>query len=216
MDRAKVISFDVEGTLVTPQFSRAIWDEAIPALYARKKGLGLEQAKALIQQEYELVGEQRIEWYDIGFWFRHFGLENFPGLLSSQRHQIALYPEVEGVLSTLRESHKLVIVSSSTREFLDLLLEGIRDYFVGIFSSISDYKELKTADFYLKVCERLKVKPEEMAHIGDNWELDFAIPRQVGIQAFYLDREGKRRDYRAVKDLKEFLAKFTLSHQGRG
>ncbi|GAI48816.1 unnamed protein product, partial [marine sediment metagenome] len=33
MKQIELISFDAEGTVVTPDFSEAIWHEAIPALY---------------------------------------------------------------------------------------------------------------------------------------------------------------------------------------
>jgi len=33
----KIISFDVEGTLVSPDFSQAVWYEGIPALYSQRK-----------------------------------------------------------------------------------------------------------------------------------------------------------------------------------
>ena len=50
MKEIEVISFDAEGTVVTPDFSQAIWHEAIPAIYARKKGFDLAQAKKCIYE----------------------------------------------------------------------------------------------------------------------------------------------------------------------
>ncbi|GAH62950.1 unnamed protein product, partial [marine sediment metagenome] len=41
MNQIEVVSFDAEGTLVTPDFSQAVWHEAIPAIYAQKKGIEL-------------------------------------------------------------------------------------------------------------------------------------------------------------------------------
>lgn len=207
MEKIKVVSFDAEGTLVTPEFTQAIWHEEIPALYARNKGLSLEQAKDFIRQEYDSIGEQRMEWYDIKYWFRRFGLSDYHHLLHSQKHRISIYSEVEEVLSTLNQTYKLIVVSNSTNEFLDVLLEGIRSHFTRIFSSISDYRGLKTTDFYLKVCQIMQIGPEEMAHVGDLWESDFVIPRKVGVKAFYLDRNGYRQGNEVVKDLAHFQRK---------
>ena len=207
MNKIKVVSFDAEGTLVTPQFSQAVWNEGIPALYAVDRGIGLEQAKALVEQEYQRVGEQRMEWYDIKYWFRYFGLGDYQELLYSYKCQASLYPEVEEVLFSLSRSYRLIIVSNSAREFLDILLEGVREHFIGIFSSISDFGGLKTANFYLKVCQAMQVKPEEMVHIGDNREFDFLVPQRAGIRAFYLDRNGESRGWEVVKDLKDFQKK---------
>ena len=207
MDKVKVVSFDAEGTLVTPYFSQAIWHEEIPALYAQNRGISFEQAKKFVQHEYELVGEQRIEWYDIKYWFRRFGLGDYRQLLHSQKHRISLYSEVEEVLLALSQTYKLIVVSNSTNEFLEVLLEEIRNHFAKVFSSISDYRGMKTMDFYLKVCQAMQVEPEEMAHVGDSWNLDLVIPGKVGIKAFYLDRDGESQGGEVVKDLAQFQRK---------
>jgi len=62
MKQIELISFDAEGTVVTPDFSQAIWHETIPALYAQKKGLDLAQAKRHVAEEYGKIGDQRLEW----------------------------------------------------------------------------------------------------------------------------------------------------------
>jgi FMN phosphatase YigB (HAD superfamily) len=77
MDNIKVISFDLEGTLVTPNFSQAVWHEGIPSLYANQKGISFVEAKAIVLREYQAVGDQRKEWYDIKYWFSHFGLGDY-------------------------------------------------------------------------------------------------------------------------------------------
>jgi hypothetical protein len=69
MRQIELISFDAEGTVVTPDFSQTIWHEAIPALYAQRKGLDLAQAKKCVYEEYDKIGDQRLEWYDIEYWF---------------------------------------------------------------------------------------------------------------------------------------------------
>jgi putative hydrolase of the HAD superfamily len=204
MDKVKIVSFDAEGTLVTPYFTQAIWHEEIPTLYAQNNGISFEQAKAFVQQEYNLIGEQRMEWYDIKFWFGRFGLSNYRQLLHSQKHRISVYPEVEEVLFALSQTYELIVISNSSTEFLDVLLEGIRDHFTRIFSSISNYEGLKTADFYLNVCQAMGVEPEEMAHVGDLWNSDLVIPRRIGIKAFYLDRNGGRQGSEVVRDLTHF------------
>ena len=60
MKRIELISFDAEGTVVTPDFSQTIWHEAIPALYAQKQGLDFAQAKRQILKEYGRIGDQRL------------------------------------------------------------------------------------------------------------------------------------------------------------
>jgi putative hydrolase of the HAD superfamily len=207
MGKIKVVSFDAEGTLVTPDFSQVVWHEQIPTLYAQDRDITIEQAKEIVRGEYDLRGEHRMEWYDIKFWFDRFGLEGYDNLLYSQRHTISVYPEVSKVLQALKQKYELIIISNSSMEFLDLLLEGISDNFSRVFSSISHYRTLKTADFYLDVCGDMGIEPEEMAHVGDLWNPDLVIPSNVGINAFYLDRNREKQGNEVVYDLLHFQVK---------
>jgi len=191
MKQIELISFDAEGTVVTPDFSQAIWHEAIPALYAQKKGLDLAQAKKCIYEEYDKIGDQRLEWYDIEYWFRHLGLGSSGPLIQGCLDKIGYYPEVAEVLSFLASEYKLIVASGTPLELLHCLLQDIKPYFVRIFSSISHYRQLKSPDFYHKICEEMGVTPSQIIHVGDNWQFDFLNARQAGVNAFYLDRSGR-------------------------
>jgi len=187
----KVVSFDLEGTLVTPAFSLAVWYEGIPSLYATRNGISLEQARVKVQREYQEVGDQRLEWYDIKYWFHCFGLDGYQELLASCRDKVSYYPEAMSVLSSLGKVYSLILTTGTAKEFLPYLLPKIEGCFVRVFSSVSDYGQLKTPAFYLKVCEEMGVLPEEVAHVGDNWQFDFTMPRQIGVNALYLNRQGQ-------------------------
>ena len=191
MDKIEIISFDVEGTLVTTDYSYAIWFEAIPQRYASKNDLDFERAKVLVEEEYAKVGDQRLEWYDIHYWFNRFGLGSPESVMAECSGRVAYYPEVNDLLSLLSERYMLTVASGSPREFLIHLLEDIKNNFTKIFSSVSDYKQLKTPDFYREMCNVLQVNPEQVLHVGDNWQFDFLAPSEIGIKAFYLDRTGK-------------------------
>ena len=190
MKQIELISFDAEGTVVTPDFSQDIWHEAIPALYAQKKGLDLAQAKRHIAEEYGRIGDQRLEWYDIEYWFSYLGLGSSEPVIQSCLGKIGYYPEVTEVLSSLASEYKLIVASGTPLELLHCLLRDIKPYFVRIFSSVSHYRQLKSPDFYLKICEEMGVKPSQVIHVGDNWQFDFLNARQAGVNAFYLDRSG--------------------------
>ena len=191
MGMIKVVSFDLEGTLATPDFSLAVWYEGIPSLYAARNGISLEQAKVKVQREYQEVGDQRLEWYDIKYWFHCFGLDGYQELLASCQDKVSYYPEAMTVLSSLGKVYSLILTTGTAKEFLPYLLPKIEGCFVRVFSSVSDYGQLKTPAFYLKVCEEMGVSPEEVAHVGDNWQFDFTMPRQIGVNAFHLNREGQ-------------------------
>jgi len=191
MKQIELISFDAEGTVVTPDFSQAIWHEAIPALYAQKQGIDFAQAKRHIAEEYGRIGDQRLEWYDIEYWFSYLGLGSSELVIHSCLGKIAYYPEVTEVLSSLAHEYKLIVASGTPLELLHLLLRDVKPYFVRIFSSVSHYRQLKSPDFYLSICEEMGVEPSQVTHVGDNWQFDFLNARQAGVNALYLDRSGR-------------------------
>jgi len=209
MSEIKVVSFDAEGTLMTPDFSYAVWFEAIPERYAERNGIDFELARKTVEEEYRKVGDQRLEWYDVRYWFDKLGLGTPDSVMETCRSKVCYYPEVGEVLASLSGKYKLVIASGSTRDFLNHLLRDIEPYFTRVFSSLTDYKQLKTSEFYLRVCQAMGVQPERVVHVGDNLQFDFVAPREIGIQAFYLDRKQQsdgRNALTSLIQLKAYLA----------
>jgi HAD superfamily hydrolase (TIGR01549 family) len=190
MKRVEVISFDAEGTVVTPDFSQAIWHEAIPGLYARKHGLGIAEAKEHVYEEYQRIGDQRLEWYDIDYWFNYLELGSSEPVIRSCLDRVAHYPEVTRVISSLGQRYKLIVSSGTPRQLLRFLLQDLESHFVRVFSSVSHFGQLKNPDFYLRICDEMDVDPGQIVHVGDNWQFDVVNPSRVGIRGVYLDRSG--------------------------
>ena len=206
MKDIKIVSFDVEGTLVTTDFSYAIWFEAIPKKYAAKHKISLEQARQAVREEYEKIGDQRVEWYDINYWFHKFDLGSYKTAMEEYQQKVHYYPEVVQILSSLSSSYKLIATSGSPHEFLEHLLRDIRHFFYKVFSSISDFRQIKTIDFYKQLCMELDVTPEQILHIGDNWQFDFLNARETGLRAFFLDRDYINNKPGALANLDQLKA----------
>lgn len=209
MSEIQVISFDAEGTVVTPDFSQTIWHEAIPALFARKRGFDIAEAQRFVFEEYDKIGDQRLEWYDIKYWFSCLDLGSSEPVIRGCLGKIAYYPEVTQVLSSLANKYRLIIASGTPRELLHFLLQDIEPYFVRVFSSVSHYGQLKNPDFYLRICEEMGVRPSQVIHVGDSWQFDFMNSRQAGVNAFHLDRSGNNHG-ESLSDLTQ-LQQFLLS-----
>jgi putative hydrolase of the HAD superfamily len=187
-----IISFDVDGTLVNYDFVNSVWFEEIPKLVAEKEGISFNEALRKVKAAYNEVTEEKMEWYDIKYWVNRFELKiNWKKLLDKVKWKIKVYPEVLPTLEKLSKNYKLVINSNSPREFLDLELKetNLTKFFFKIFSSTSDFNQVrKSEDYYAKICFILSVKPENMLHIGDNWKFDFEVPSRIGIKTLFLDR----------------------------
>ena len=188
MKPIKVVSFDVEGTLVSHEFSEVLWHEAIPAKYAQKYGISTEEARKTTTEEFEKIGFQGMEWYDAGYWCRRFQLGDPEPIIQSCVDKISYYPEVSEVLSSLTGHFELTIASGVPLYLLAYILKDVEHYFTRVFSATSQYKQLKTPYFYSQVCKTMDVEPAQIVHVGDNWNTDFLNPREVGINAYYLDR----------------------------
>jgi len=211
MNKAQLISFDLDGTLVDFTYSSRVWEVGIPQLYAQKNAITLSEATTIVTTEYKRTGDASLEWYDIAYWFKHFDL---PGtgrqLMEKHRKKVRLYPEVKEVLGILRQHYELIVISNAAREFIDteVMETSIGDYFSRIFSATSDFEQVKkTPEFYKQICDTMGVLPAEMIHVGDHYEFDLVAPRQLGVEAYFLDRNGSEtRNNHTVKDLKEFVS----------
>jgi HAD superfamily hydrolase (TIGR01549 family) len=164
-----------------------------------------EQAQKAVMKEYEKVGDQRVEWYDIKYWFQKFDLGDYKPAMEQYQDRVHYFPEVRELLTSLDGKYKVIATSGSPKEFLHHLLRDIKPYFHRIFSSISDYKQVKTQEFYRRLCQELDVVPEQILHIGDNWQFDFNAPKDMGIQVLYLDRQGKDNHPSSLTDLTQLI-----------
>jgi putative hydrolase of the HAD superfamily len=206
MKDIQVISFDMEGTLIDHSFSIHIWEMDIPRLYAEKHDLDEETARNRIFKLYERIGENNILWYDVGYWFDRLGLEgDWRELPEHRREMCRVYPEVSGVLNRLTERYPLVVTSNTIREFLEVQLDCFEVSFDHVFSAPSDFGEVKKSrDFYQRICDVIGIKPEELLHVGDHYRFDYIAAKDLGVNAYYLDRSGNETGEDVVHNLEDF------------
>ena len=207
----KIISFDFDGTIVKPTFADAFWLEGVPHLYAKQHHVDLDTAKKYLLGEYEKIGDNRIEWYDPGYWFDRFKLRtDWKKMLLEFRENVEIYPEVPVVLNRLSKNYHLIISSNAKKEFIDVQLTQAKllDYFDRVFSSTSDFHTIKkVTDFYEMICKTMNITPQEMVHVGDHREFDVLSPQKLGIISYYLDRKKQESGVYVVSDLRQFEKK---------
>jgi putative hydrolase of the HAD superfamily len=214
----KVLSFDFDGTIMTHTFADAFWLEGVPRLYAKRHHASFEDATKFLFEEYEKIGDNRIEWYDPGYWFDRFDLQkDWKKMLVQYRRYAEVYPEVPQVLKRLSTRYKLIISSNAKKEFIDVQLNHTKlaGCFQRAFSSTSDFHTVKKVkDFYEMITTTLCITPAEIIHVGDHKDFDYQEPKRHGITAYYLDRDRTTKGAYVVHDLEEFEQKIDrLSEQ---
>ena len=212
MKKNKLISFDLDSTLVDPTYTTFVWEIGIPELYAKKYNINLSEATSIVIAEYARIGDSALEWYDINYWFKYFALPGkWENLLEVHRDKIRTFPEVKEVIKDLVQHYDLIVTSNAAREFVEVELKEtrIKDYFTRIFSATTDFGEVKkTPQFYERICEIMGKSPSNTIHVGDHYEFDYLVPKSIGIEAYYLDRDGKRpKDNQACGGLESFTVK---------
>lgn len=212
MNRAKIVSFDMDGTLTDNLFANSVWLQGVPELYSLKNQISFEEALNYVKCEYDKMGREKIEWYDLGYWLNKFEINmRLEQVLHSFADKIQVFEEVHEVLRKLKNrGYKLIIVTNARREFVDLEMgqTGTQRYFENVFSSPSDFRLTKNDPaVYEKVCSACEISPIDMIHVGDDPEFDFKVPKQIGIRSFLLDRTGKKTGPFIVSNLEEFAGK---------
>ena len=186
----KIISFDLDGTLVHGKYGDMVWNHGIPEEYALKYEMSFEEAKKLIRAQYEEVGEANIEWYHIEHWLNKFDLPvSAKTLLDRFESHIEPFPDTKEVLEALMETYTLIVASNAARIFVDkeLSYANLTSHFSHIISATSDYGMVKKeAGFYEKLCATLNASPDEIVHVGDHRVFDFEAPSRLGIDAYHI------------------------------
>ena len=200
----KIISFDVDGTLVDLEYNDLIWFKEIPELVAKKKKISFEGSLKLVQDEYTKLGEHNLNWYDINYWISYFGLEISPDkIFEKYELQVQIYPEVIPLLEELKKDFILIVTTAMPREFLIPKMKKLEKYFKFSFSALSDFKELKNSEIYSKISKALNVPPEQILHIGDHWEFDYLAAQKAGMNAIYLDRSNTKKGKYIINSIGE-------------
>ena len=185
----KIISFDIDGTLLHPEYNDLIWYKAMPEMVAKKNNLNFDEAVTLVQKEYDRVGEKDYRWYDIRYWLHFFQLDiGYKELLRKYEKEIIIFSDVPSTLKKLFKKYQLISISSMPREFMDIKLESIKEFFQETFSTLSEYKELKNKDVYSHISQKLKTNPRQILHIGDHEQLDYIAAGEAGWNALLIDR----------------------------
>ncbi len=191
--------------------------KVIPKLVAKKKGTTFKESFSYVTEEYAKIGQDNANWYRPSFWFEKFGLDSgWDDVLDSMRDRVVVYRDVESALKRLSKHFKLAVLTQSPHESIRFKLEadGIRKYFGNIVSVIDDLDVArKSSQAFLSFLKILNAGKKELVHVGDDLELDYLVPKRLGIRSFYLDRKGKTKSEDTIRSLSQLPKLLEMSHK---
>lgn len=202
----KVISFDVDGTLVDQEYNDLIWLGEVPRLYSLEHGVAYDRAYEYVKGEFDRVGQYDLRWYDLNYWLKLFSLPfTSEEILEKFAHRLRVYPDAEKALGLLPD-YRIIIITSMPRDFLKVKMRKLNGSFSNVFSTVSDFKSVKTPALYSAICRELGFAVEEVLHTGDLWDVDYLAPKEAGMNALCIDRAKEREGEGVIRSLEEIPA----------
>ncbi|MDD5454866.1 MAG: HAD family hydrolase [Candidatus Ratteibacteria bacterium] len=204
--KVRVVSFDVDGTLIDQRFNDLIWENDIPALVAHKRGCSFLEAKKFCLCEYRKLGDKDLRWYDVQHWLKKFGISTSAKDIFKRREQlIIVYPDVLPVLRKLKEEgFRVIVITCMPRIFLKEKIKKFDRHFDKVFSTISDFKRVKSPELYRHISKVIKTSPSCILHIGDHHILDYEFSLEAGYKSILIEREKKTKDF-SISRLEEIF-----------
>ena len=200
MRKPSLIAFDAYGTLfdagsgsveATKRIFSRYLSECDPArIYARWKVLHRDRMKlSPFVKEAEIFRLDLIDLYAELNIVPQDASRDLQEMLKTLNKR-AIFPEAAEVLSVLKRQYRIVIASNSDHEPLLLSIERNRVAVESVYSSESLGVYKPHSDFYLRLCERVGVAPEDVLYVGDSPEEDILGPKRVGMASAFVNRRG--------------------------
>ncbi|OIN43432.1 haloacid dehalogenase [Pseudomonas azotoformans] len=130
------VLLDMDGTLLDLHFDNHFWMEHLPQRYAELHGVSRAMAEMELQPLFERNAGQ-LQWYCLDFWSTELKIP-VRELKLETAHLIALRPDADTFLATIKQAGKRVIlITNAHRDSLSLKLERIElaPYFERLISS---------------------------------------------------------------------------------
>lgn len=203
MNEALVLSFDLDDTLWAVQpVMLAAEAEMLAWLKERHPQIMQGQDRESLRALRLLVAEQFPERsHDMTF-LRHralsdmFATAGHPAshadeafeVFYNARNRVKLYDEVEDSLRRLNARYRLFAISNGNA---DLKRCGLAHWFEGHITAISAGAAKPDIRIFARLLDQARVAAARVLHIGDDPHLDVVGAMQAGMQAVWLNRDGK-------------------------
>jgi putative hydrolase of the HAD superfamily len=198
------VLLDMDGTLLDLHFDNHFWLEFVPARYAARRGITLDDARAECMARYERhLGT--LSWYSVDHWTQELDLD-IALLKEEVDHLIAVLPHVTDFLDLLGEAGKRrVLVTNAHQKSLALKMDRtqLHHRLDGLICSHDIGLAKESPGFWPRLCEREPFEPARTLFVDDSLSV-LRAARGYGIRWLLAIRYPDRRQ--PVRDIDEFPA----------
>lgn len=198
------VLLDMDGVMLDLRYDNWFWRELVPASYAARHDLTLEEAKSSVYPKMHAV-RGTMNWYCVEYWSTTLDLD-IVQLKSGSAHRVSLRPRVEAFLVSLREAVSGIhLVTNAHRKTIELKFSrtGLGGYFDRVICAHDYGIPKEDVSFWVEIFRHHAFDPARTLFIDDNLDV-LRAARAFGISHL---RAVKQPDSGApVKEVLEFRA----------
>jgi GMP/IMP 5'-nucleotidase len=205
---------DLDGTLLDLEYDNRFWYDAIPEAYARRKGLGIDEARAEIAPLFRAC-ESTLPWYSIDHWTEQLGLD----IRALKRASAASIRWLPGAREFLREQRaagrRLVLATNAHPATLSIKDEavGITPFFDSMFSSHQFGAPKEDAQFWRGLSAATGFDPQRTLFIDDSLRVLNAARAAGLVHLIAIAKPDSSRPARAMEDFTTVTTIADLLHE---
>lgn len=185
----KAIIFDIDSTLYTCQAYAFEQIDCQVREYARMKGITADEARKLVADyRKKYAAEHEGKKVSLGNTLLSFGVPieqsvAWRNQLMAPEKYLHYDQKLVDALTVLREKVKMICVTNNpvlpARKTLEAI--GISDFFPDIIGLDTCYKSKPAVEPFQLALEKLGVSASECVAVGDRYDLDIALPLEMGM-----------------------------------
>jgi len=114
---------DMDGVILDNTYDNNFWQNQIPSVIAKNKGIALDDAKRLAIQIFNYKKNTK-DWYDVDYWSNMLNIDIEAQKRSQESFsKIKLYDGVIDTLKELKTTKKMILITNAHRKTLNIKLE---------------------------------------------------------------------------------------------
>lgn len=188
-ENLKAIIFDIDSTLYTcPAYAYEQIDCQVRE-FARVRGISADEARKMVADyRKKFAAEHNGSKVSLGNTLVSFGVPieqsvEWRNKLMAPEKYLTQDDKLKEELSLLQKSFRLICVTNNpvlpARKTLETI--GVSEFFPEIVGLDTCYKSKPAVEPFMTAVERLGVKAEECLAVGDRYDMDIALPLEMGM-----------------------------------